>query len=102
MIIGIWSDTLKVLEINEAKIVFKTLVSGIETIDDIQQIAFNDNTKYYEGSFDLLYSNGTMWTYAVTDNKTLHLVHSGDKEAKGRTYIVCGNDEMYFERIKKP
>lgn len=97
-------DTLieKILIINESKFHFyeKNIKTKEMKLIKSEQMNFSKgiNENFY--SYEFVFSDNKIWFFSVNPKTDkLRQVNTGEEKEIGRTEIVCGNLELYYNRI---
>ncbi|WP_397362022.1 hypothetical protein [Olleya sp. R77988] len=91
----------KIVEIKGLQLSFYEIDKNEKKLIQSEIIEFINEEKMIPSSTDILYSDNQIWRFDLKDdNQILKMVNSGENNTNGRTVIVCGNEELTFERIK--
>jgi len=63
-------------------------------------IKFCEINEQYPTFISFVYQNKQIWKYWISDSNNLRVMNLGEEVKNGRTEILCGNSELYYEKIK--
>lgn len=94
-------DQPEYLNITETTIQFikANLGTGREYITKTEKISFSETNLRSPVSLDLFYSDGSFWSYHVSNTSSLRVTYSGKQHENGRTEMVCGNQTFIYEKV---